>query len=183
MYSHIYISGPKTTMRFLFVLSAIVWTWLVSRCITFGPNINGICWQPHLHADTWYRLTPLPAKIPAAQFTYIPILFALLAIPALYIDNDLLHVSTVLLLVSEHAFIPIFVAHVHSERSLAIWAFLNISASILQGLLLFPLVWIVCSALQIIIHGWFLYIQLYIIFKQPVIREQEPYQERVARAV
>lgn len=169
-------------MRFLFVLSALIWTWLVSRSIAFGPNINGICWHPHMHADTWYRLTPLPAKIPHETFTIIPILLSLIAIPPLYIDNNLLHITTIIVLVSEQAFVPIFVAHVHKERSLAVWALINIMGSLFQGYILSQSVWVICITIQIIIHGWFLGIQGYIIFKQPVIR-QLPYQERAPRIV
>ena len=135
-----------------------------------------------MHADTWYRLTPLPAKLAPKIFTLIPILLSLIAIPLLYIDNNILHITTVIVLVSEQAFVPIFVAHVHSERSLAGWALINITGSLFQGYLLTRPVWTICIVMQIIIHMWFFGIQGYIIVKQPIIR-QVSYQERAPRIV
>ena len=169
-------------MRFLFVLSALIWTWLVSRSIAFGPNIHGICWHPHMHADTWYRLTPMPFKISGQIFTIIPIVLSLIAIPPLYIDNNILHITTIAVLVSEQTFIPIFVAHVHKEHSLTIWSVVNIVGSGVQGYILSQSVWVCCIVIQIIIHTWFLGIQIYISTKQPIIRQLQ-YQQRTPRTV
>jgi len=42
----------------------IVWIILVARTIAFRGHWEGYLWTPHLHADTWYRLTPHTGYIP-----------------------------------------------------------------------------------------------------------------------
>lgn len=44
--------------------SLVVWCVLAARTIAFRGNWEGYLWTPHLHADTWYRLTPHLAFIP-----------------------------------------------------------------------------------------------------------------------
>ena len=44
--------------------SLVIWCVLVARTIAFRGNWEGYLWTPHLHADTWYRLTPHVAYIP-----------------------------------------------------------------------------------------------------------------------
>ena len=169
-------------MRILFVLSASIWAWLVARCIAFGPKSQAICWSPNMHADTWYRLTHIPYKIPHTLFKYIPIFIAFTSIPILYIDNDIIHVVCVLVLVAEHAFIPIFVAHLHSETLITIWAFVNVSLCALLFYLTMYYAWVVCIVLKMILHAWLCYMQIYIVIKSPIVTEIE-YQERVPRIV
>ena len=176
-------------MRIFFVLSASVWAWLVGRAITFGPTVRGLCWYPDMHADTWYRLTPNPYNIPHKYFPAVSIVFATLAVPALFVHNDIIHVVTVLKLVSEHAFIPIFVAHLHSDVLLTLWSTFNLLASV-GSILLFnsdqstwAIIAIVPTLATTALHAWFLAIELYLVFKQPPIRQEQAYVARQPRTV
>jgi len=169
-------------MRFLFVISASIWSWLVSRCIAFGPNINGIFWRPCVDADTWYRLTPIPAKLPGTILKHMPIILLIISIPLLYIKNNFIHAFTVVMLVSEHAIIPIFMAQLHDNSKIIVWAFLNTVVSILYVLMVFPTVWSIFCIMKTTLNLWILYIQIYITFFQPIIREIE-YQKRTPRIV
>ena len=168
-------------MRILFVLSASIWSWLVSRCIAFGPNANGIFWKPNMHADTWYRLTPIPAKLPHNIVANIPLFLAIMAMPLLYMDHNVIHVTTVIVLVSEHSFTPIFVAQLHTQSKIAMWSILNTIFAILQCRAV-PLLLSCWLIPKILLHIWFTYVQLYLVFKQNIIRERE-YQERTPRIV
>lgn len=176
-------------MRIFFVLSASLWAWLVGRAITLGPNTRSLCWHPIMHAGSWYRLTPNPYNIPHKYFITLPYIFAILAIPALFVKRDIIHIVTVLKLVSEHAFIPVFVAHIHSDILLALWTFLNIIASIGSILLLnmhqstWTTIAILPTSVTIALHAWFLAIELYLILKQPPIREEQVYEARQPRIV
>ena len=176
-------------MRLLFVLSASLWAWLVGRTITFGPNTKGMCWHPNMHADTWYRLTPNPYNIPHKYFPLLSFIFAILAVPALFIENDIIHILTVFKLVSEHAFIPIFVAHIHSDILIATWTIINIIASV-GSILLFnneqstwSIIAIIPTLVAATLHSWFLAIELYLIFKQKPIRQEQAYVARQPRLV
>lgn len=176
-------------MRILFVLSATLWAWLVGRAIVFGPTLKGLCWLPNFHATTWYRLTPIPNRIPHQYFPTLAFAFAGLAIPALFIDDDPIHIVTVLRLVSEHAFVPMFTAHVHSEKLLTTWSFFNVLIAAISIFLLnlnhtvLAVVSIPCTTVVTIIHSWFLYIQMYIVIKQSIIRHEPPYEQRQPRIV
>jgi len=176
-------------MRIFFVLSATLWSYFVARCITFGPRPRGLWWCPRMHADTWYRLTPMPKTIDHRGLTYIPCIIALLAIPALTIDHDIIHVVTVLRLVAEHAFVPIFVAHVHAESCITAWALCNTLAAG-GSIYLYTFVFSTAATLAIaagvcslILHLLFVRIQLYLCCVQAPIRHQQVYEERQPRLV
>jgi len=173
-------------MRILFILSGEIWTWLISRCIVFGPNVKGICWYPNMHADTWYRLTPLPYQIPFKLFPYISIVIATLAIPILYLDDNTIHTLAICTLVSEHTFLPIFVAHKHSEALITTWAALNTATKILLLYMLYHHEYIlatVSTVFQTVLMLWFFFTQLYIVIKQPIQKQQPPIQERHQRVI
>ena len=176
-------------MRLLFVLSATMWSWLVGRAIVFGPNTKSLCWHPNMHASTWYRLTPNPYNIPHRYFPYIPLVFAVLSIPSLFIENDLIHIATVLRLVSEHAYIPMFVAHVHSERIITAWSLINAfsaGATAYACTLLHSAIATVSIPFVLLsagLHVWFLIIHLQLLCIQPIIREEHAYEERQPRIV
>ena len=184
------ITTFKIQMRVLFVISALLWSWLVGRCITFGPTTRGLCWRPRFHASTWYRLTPLPRlRLPHRVFPWVPLAIAILAIPALFIDIDWIHIATVLRLVSEHAFIPIFVAHVHSECVITWWAIANLGAAA-ASIYIFTLmssaaaaIAIVFTTITVFIHIAFLWTQLYLTCVQPPIRKEHEYEKRQPRLV
>ena len=154
-------------MRIFFVLSASLWAWLVGRAVTLGPNTRSLCWHPNMHADSWYRLTPNPYNIPHKYFTALPFVFAILAIPALFVESDVIHIVTVLKLVSEHAYLPVFVAHIHSDVLLAIWSVFNI----LSFYLLFNINQTTWATIFLpTVALWFLAIELYLVFNHPYVK-------------
>jgi|TARA_B110000967_G_C18849569_1_gene543891 hypothetical protein len=171
-------------MNLLFVISASLWAWLVSRCIAFGPKAKAMCWTPNMHADTWYRLTPIPAKLPHAMFKFIPLFIAITSITPLYIHNNIVHALTVVLLVSEHAYIPIFVAHIHSKYTLALWAVINWGMNAVIIKLLGSWILGITIACKMVLHAWFFMVEIYIIFnKIEIQREALEYQERQNRVM
>lgn len=176
-------------MRILFVVSATLWSWLVGRVIAFGPTPQSLCWCPNMHASTWYRLTPNPYNIPYRVFPYISFAFAFLAVPALFIEDDIIHILTVLRLVSEHAHVPLFTAHVHSERVLTGWPFANaLLASFTTFLIVHQIsFWTMlatpCTIIVACIHAWFFIIQLHLLCSQAIIRQEHSYEERQPRTV
>ena len=150
-------------MRIFFVLSATLWCWVVGRCISFGPNSKGLCWHPHMHADTWYRLTLIPLKIPHKFVTLLPVSIAIMSIPALYYKDDLIHAITVCITTSEHAFVPIFVAHIHAEKKLVLWAAVNaISIVILIKLIEHDFV-AYCTTPKLLMWLYILYVEVYLL--------------------
>ena len=176
-------------MRLLFVISATLWAWLVGRVIAFGPNTRSLCWHPNMHASTWYRLTPNPYNIPHKYFPFLSIAFALLAVPSLFIDDDTIHILTVIRLVSEHAYLPLFTAHVHSQTLLTLWPLANICAATaciyLQTLdnTFWYTMSIPATTFALVLHIWFAAIQTYLVCKQPIVRREQEYQERQPRIV
>ena len=171
-------------MRIIFALSASLWCWIVSSAIAFGPKLKSLWWSPNMHADTWYRLTILPFKLSPKTISYIPIFIAITSIPTLYIDDDIVHILSVIFLVSEHTFVPIFVAHVHSDKFLCIWSIVNI---ICNTALIFyvPILRITISLMiKISVHVWFLIIESYIILWNVEIKKYAPiYEERKSRVI
>ena len=150
-------------MRIFFVLSATLWSWVVGRCISFGPKSDGLCWHPHMHADTWYRLTPIPLKTPHKCITILPIAIAIMSIPALYYRQDAASVLTVCITVSEQAFVPIFVAHIHTDKLLTVWCVVNLLAlTILIKIIENDFV-AFCTTPKLLMWSYILYIQLYIL--------------------
>ena len=169
-------------MRIIFAISASIWAWLIARCIAFGPRSNAICWKPNLHADTWYRLTQIPAKLPHNIFAYIPTFIAATSFAALYINNDIIHIYTVILLVSEHAFVPIFVAHIHQEKNITLWAACNTILAIGLAIILKTYIVFFTIIPKILLWAYFTYIQLYIWTHGPIQTTTE-YQERQPRVM
>lgn len=176
-------------MRFLFVLSASLWAWLVGRTLAFGPTLKGMCWHPMMHADTWYRLTPNPYNIPYQYFAGISYIIAALAIPALFIDNNMIHAITVAWLVSEHAYVPIFVAHVHSEIWLTLWPLANaiIGAACVYLFSFVSSKWatiaVIPTLCSVLLNMWFFVIECHLLCKQNIIRQEQAYEERRPRLV
>jgi hypothetical protein len=176
-------------MQVLFVISATLWAWLVGRAIVFGLTTKSLFWHPNMHASTWYRLTPIPCNIPHQHFPFIAPIIAIIATPTLFIENNTIHIITVLRLVLEHAYIPLWVAHVHSNCTLTAWPCITLAIAILTIALLiqlntiFSLIAIPFTAASCAIHIWFIYMQLYIILKQPIVRKEQPYEARQPRIV
>tara|TARA_B110000093_G_C12949311_1_gene401743 strand:+ start:290 stop:811 length:522 start_codon:yes stop_codon:yes gene_type:complete len=171
-------------MKILFVISASLWTWILARCIAFGPRKNAICWQPNMKADTWYRLTTLPTKLPHQFFNYMPLFIAVSTITPLYIQNEAIHTATVLILLSEHTYIPIFVAHVHTKQTLVIWATINIGMNILIIWAMGSLILAITIIAKIGLHTWFATIEIYMIYNNTHIQRDTPeYEERKNRVI
>lgn len=161
-------------MRVWFVLSALSWSCLVGRFIAFGPTVYGWCWWPQFDADSWYRLTPIPYKIHHKMFVCIPWVLCMCTLPALFIFDDFKNTVTCVVLASEQAFVPIFVAQIHSPISLIGWSLANILGNILVLILFLahPFGIVTCIGLSIkcMLHIWFTYIELYI-YRGNIIRE------------
>jgi hypothetical protein len=160
-------------MRILFVVSASLWAWLVGRCLALGVQTT-VFQLAYFEADSWYNLTPIRFKMPNTWVTYLPILFALLSIPILLVDDDLIHCGAVLILVSEHCYIPMFIARIHS--SMRLWNCTNIAANALllgfgQQLFCLP---------KLFIHIWFFLMEFQL---GPIVRETIEYQTRQPRTV
>ena len=160
-------------MRILFAISANLWAWLVGRSLALGvqPTVFQLA---HFDADSWYNLTPIRFKMPNKWVTYSPILFALLSIPILLVDDDIIHCSAVVILVSEQCYIPMFIARIHS--SMRVWNGTNIIANALLmgfGHQLFCLP-------KLFIHIWFFLMEFQL---GPIVRETEEYQTRQPRTV
>jgi len=176
-------------MRILFVLSASLWAWLVGRAITFGPNARGLCWQPTFYADSWYSLTPNPYNMPHKYFPALSFVFATLAVPALFVQSDIIHIATVVKLVSEHAYLPMFIAHIHSDILLTVWTIFNIVASVASILLFnsdqstWATIAIIPTLIATALHAWFLAIELYLVFKQSPVRQEQVYEARQPRII
>ena len=102
-------------MNIFFVVSACLWSWLVGRCIAFGPKCSVITWTPSIKHDSWYLLTTIPAKIPTLLLVFMPHIFTLLSVPTLFLNNTLTHSIMVIMLVSEHCYIPIFVTRIYDS--------------------------------------------------------------------
>ncbi len=176
-------------MQILFVISATLWSWLVGRAIVFGPTTRSVCWYPNMHSDTWYRLTPLPCRLSRTYFALLPLLFTAAAIPVLFVPDDNIHILTVLRLTLEHAYVPLFTAHVHSEYILTLWPIVSASAAAVSIILLAPIYTLdhiiagVSCIVSIAMHTWFAYIQIHILLKGGITRNEQPYECRQPRIV
>jgi hypothetical protein len=111
----------------------------------------------------------------------LPAVIAIATIPPLYIHNDIIHIVTVILLVSEHAFIPIFVAHIHKEVTITIWATTNLLAAIGLALLLHTHLLFITIIPKILLWTYLTYIQIYISIHG--IQTETDYQERKPRVI
>ena len=144
-------------MRIFFAISALLWSWLVGRCLSVGINVVIFKLQS-FDADSWYSLTMIRHRIPPTVVKYSPILIGMLAIPILLIDDDIIHCVTVLALVSEHCYIPMFLARINSSMSL--WAFANIVLNIVL-LCMLKSPWILFGHLwKVMLLGWYLSVEL-----------------------
>ena len=171
-------------MNIILVISASLWTWIVARCIAFGPHKKAICWKPNMNADTWYRLTTLPVKIPHQMFNYMPLFIAVSTITPLYIQNELIHAATVLILLSEHTYVPIFVAHIHTKQTLATWAGINIIMNILLIHALKSHFFAITIIIKIGLHLWFMTTEIYMIYNNiPIQRNTPEYEARKTRII
>lgn len=169
-------------MRIFFVISATLWSWIVGRCISFGPGAKSLCWHPHMHADTWYRLTPIPLKIPHKFVTLLPVTIVVMSIPALYYQDDLIHAITVCITVSEHAFVPIFVAHIHPEKKIALWSFANVLAIIFLIKLIQHDFVAYCTTPKLLMWSYILYIEIHLLMNGGPVTAT-PDEGRTSRAI
>ena len=166
-------------MRILFVLSASLWAFLVGRCIAFGPKLEIITWIPTFKTDSWYNLTDITAKIPHKLLKYTSTVIATCSVPILFIDNDLIHCSMALILVSEHCYLPMFVERM--QDTYWKWPFINIILNALFLWLLPSLIVQISLIIKIVIHVLFMYIEIKLVHN--IVREVEPYDGRHPRIV
>lgn len=118
----------------------------------------------------------------------MPELFLLLSLPTLLIPNTILHMVATLCLTLQHAFLPLFVIHIHSETLLLFWAwgttFCILSTLVMIGhLSAFYLLATVTQTVAFWIFAWFACLQTYITILQPIVREPPEVQSRLPRTV
>ena len=173
-------------MRVLLAVSALLWSCLVGRLIAFGPTVQGWCWCPRLDADSWYRLTDIPCRVPHTGLRFVPWFLITCTIPALFLRQRTLHALIVMAHTSEQAFFPIFIAQIHNATALAVWAFLNATCQVITivwsysspvGPALSLGIWFKCF-----MDLWFTYIQLWIRHRE-IVREPPDYDGRSARVM
>ena len=155
-------------MRFLFAISALLWSWLVGRCLAVGIHIEIFKLQ-EFNVDSWYNLTLIRRRIPPMVVKYSPILIGILAIPILLTDDDIVHCVAVIALVSEHCYIPMFIARINVSMSL--WAFANILFNIVLICLLKTHWIILWHSIKIMLLIWYLSVELQL--GENIVREIE----------
>jgi len=144
-------------MRIFFAISALLWSWLVGRCLAVGINIDIFKLQ-FFDADSWYNLTLIRQRIPPKIVKYSPILIGILSLPILLIDDDIVHCVAVVALVSEQCYIPMFIARINSSMSL--WAFLNILFNAVL-LSILKTQWIIFwHSIKFLLFVWYLSVEL-----------------------
>ena len=163
-----------------------MWSCLVGRLIAFGPTVQGWCWCPRLDADSWYRLTDIPCRVPHTILRIVPWFFVICTVPALFMHQRTLHAFIVISHTSEQAFVPIFFAQIHNASALAIWALLNATSQIIAVAwsLETPLgpALSIGLCLKCLANMWFTYIEIWI-HREEIVREPPDYGGRSARVV
>lgn len=114
----------------LYATSSSLWAWVLGRALVFGPSWQICGWKPPLHANTWYRLTPIHCLMPTDLLVCLPVLLSISQIPILLVPSIATQLVSTISLVSWHAFIPIFVIHIHQEPYIFIWCLLNLAMAI-----------------------------------------------------
>lgn len=114
----------------LYATSSSLWAWVLGRALVFGPTQQICYWKPHLHVNTWYRLTPLHCLMPNYLLILLPYILSISQLPILAVPSISTQLVSTISLVSWHAFIPIFVIHIHQERYIFVWCFLNLVIAI-----------------------------------------------------
>jgi len=159
-------------MRIFFAISALLWSWLVGRCLAVGINIEIFKLQS-FNVDSWYYLTLIHQRIPPKFVKYSPILIGILAIPILLIDNDIIHCLTVVALVSEHCYIPMFIARIRTTTTMSLWAFINILLNIAL-LCILKTQWIIFwQFIKIMLLSWYLSVELQLQLRGNIVYEIE----------
>ena len=166
-------------MNIFFVVSACLWSWLVGRSIAFGPKCSVITWHSKITPDSWYLLTKIHYKIPPPLIVAVPLIFTILSVPTLFVNNTMTHSIMVLMLVSEQSYVPIFVTRIYN--SIPQWPLIQIGIYILFITTLNNTIIQTTIVAKILLWIWFLWIEITI--KNNIIREQLPYTERQPRTV
>lgn len=149
-------------MAIFFVVVASVWAGVVGRAIAFGPSLQIWSWTAPLQTTSWYRLTPIVGRMPSEVLSAVPMLLALSQLPILYVQHIPTQLLGVLSLVSWHAFVPVFVVHVHPEQAIAAWCLFNVALA----------VWgshgSVCFALPVVVFVWLFSMQVQLMWTNVV---------------
>lgn len=175
-------------MRIFFVFSATVWSWIVGRTIAFGISKRGCTWVPDVTSESWYRLTRIPYAIPYQWFGYMPFCLTFAFIPTFIIDSDIIHAAAVISLTLQHAFLPLFIAQIHSGKILSLWGTICISCiivtmSIINGTSILSIVAYATQLYVLIFMCWLTAIQVYVTFFGDVVSEPPEELPRVPRTV
>ena len=88
----------------------------------------------------------------------VPFLFMVSQIPMLIDKNIQAWVISVVSLISWQAFVPIFVAHVHSEYIIAFWSLINLFMAVAGLLISFS------AIVPLFIFLWFMWMQIQVMY-------------------
>ena len=166
-------------MNILFVFSACFWSYIVGRCIAFGPVCRIFTWYPQFPPDSWYCLTHIPARMPVRLVQGLPFVLTVLSIPGLLVNNTLIHSTTVLLTTNDHCYIPIFTSRIYD--SMAVWSVVSAAAYACMAYSVSNAVVATAFGVKCFIFLWFTWMEMKI--KGNIIREELPYEERQPRTV
>jgi len=173
------MSDRVDTMNIGFLLSACIWSWIVGRCIAFGPTCTVFTWIPKLPPDSWYHLTNIPFKMPRKLIVCMPFMLTALSVPGLMINNTIVHSIVVLCMVNEQCYIPIFTTRIYD--SITTWPLVTAIANILLALTIRNTVVFATLYIKAVCFAWFAWIEFSI--RHTLVREELPYQERHPRTV
>lgn len=159
----------------LYAISSLLWSYIIARTAAFGCStpLKTLTWIPNLHANTWYRLTPIHCSINYRIFTYLPAAIVIANIPICMIHNTLIHSIVTIKLVSEHLLLTMFVVQTYPFKIIAIWAIVNTATNIFLAQIE-PFGQIILAAG----HLWILYVELYLIWCQQIVRKVDAEQRK-----
>lgn len=166
-------------MNILFVVSACIWSYIIGRCIAFGPTCPVFTWLAHFPPDSWYCLTDIPMRMPPKLVRIMPYLLLALSIPGLLINSTLVHSVVVLLMVNEQCYMPVFATRVYD--SVVVWPLCTVAANVAFAVSVRHNVVIATLAVKCALFLWFAWIEFTI--RHRLIREEAPYEERQPRTV
>lgn len=165
----------------LFAASSSIWAWVLGRAIAFGPRREICCWWPRFQSQHWYRLTSIHFKMPTPLLLLLPLLLSVSQLPLLLPSNLPTQVLSALSLVSWHAFLPVFIIHIHQEWQIWSWCVVNCILA-LTALVRKP-VCVPCAIVPALLFSWLTVIQSQLVRTTIIRWEQLPVSARQPRLV
>ena len=166
-------------MNIFFVVSACIWSFIVGRCIAFGPKCSVFTWVADFPPDSWYCLTSIPLRMPPKLVRVMPLLLTIFSIPGLLLNSTLVHSIVVLFMVNEQAYMPVFATRVYD--SVIYWPLVTALTNVVFALTVHNTVVVATLAVKCGLFLWFTWIEFRC--RTNLIREELPYEERQPRTV